>query len=467
MRRAIYLLVAGLLIAACGGAEASTIDDTTDDSASAVSGESLFLAENTIHEISIEFDDDDYAEMLDAYDVDQSKEWISATVTIDGDIYENSGIRLKGNSSLFGLNGGDQKNPGGSADSHTPEALPWLIRLDKYVDGQDHDGIYDLVVRSNNSTTALNEAVALDLLEAAGLASQDSAYAAFRVNDSDEVLRLVMELPDDGWMEATFGDDGSLYKAESTGDWSYRGDDPGSYDEVFDLEAGDDDDLSYLTAFLDFLNNSDDETFYADLDDWLDTDSFATYLAMQELIANEDDINGRGNNAYLYYDPGTEMFTIVPWDHNLAFAVTNVGMVPGQDMVPGAGDRMAPGEGVEPGEGVAPGRDAGFEDARQTDTETAQPAPGGGDPREQRENLPGADMGMTSSNVLVNRFLADDDYSALYESELERLTAELYKGGAAAEILEKWVTLLEDEASSLVSSATIESEAAAISDFFG
>ena len=44
------------------------------------------------------------------------------------------------------------------------EDLPWLIRLDKFVDGQTHDGHEDIVVRSNNSQTSLNEAVALDLL---------------------------------------------------------------------------------------------------------------------------------------------------------------------------------------------------------------------------------------------------------------------------------------------------------------
>ena len=33
-----------------------------------------------------------------------------------------------------------------------------------------------------------------------------------------------------------FADPGVLYKAEATGDYSYRGDDPDAYDEIFDLE---------------------------------------------------------------------------------------------------------------------------------------------------------------------------------------------------------------------------------------
>ena len=95
-------------------------------------------------------------------------------------------------------------------------------------------------IRSNGSETALNEAVALELLSAAGLTSQEAVPTGFSVNGSDSVLRLAIEDPEDHWMAQNFEGAGALYKAEATGDWSYRGDDPEAYDEVFDQEAGDD-----------------------------------------------------------------------------------------------------------------------------------------------------------------------------------------------------------------------------------
>ena len=52
----------------------------------------------------------------------------------------------------------------GGASADEPARLPWLIRLDRNVDGQNHLGVTDLIVRSNNSQTSLNEAVALELL---------------------------------------------------------------------------------------------------------------------------------------------------------------------------------------------------------------------------------------------------------------------------------------------------------------
>ncbi len=426
----LILAALSLLAASCTQTEAAPADEATATATSAVA----FLSADDLHEIDVEFDEADYENLLAAYAADGSKEWISATVTIDGATYEDAGVRLKGNSSLFGLTGGNRQGPSGNADAERPEELPWLIRLDKYVDGQNHEGIYDIVVRSNNSATALNEAVALDLLELAGLASQDSAYTSFSVNGSDPVLRLVMEHPDEVWMANAFTEDGSLYKAESTGDYSYRGDDPDAYDEVFDLEAGNDDDLSELTSFLDFINNSDDESFYAELDQRLDTEAFATYLAMQELIANQDDIDGRGNNSYLFYDESTGLFTVVPWDHNLAFGGVGVG--------------LAGGEIPNPQEGLPadrPDRPAGN---RQL------PAGPGGE-------------GLQTSNVLVDRFLADPEYAALYEQELSDLTATLFDSGVATQLLADWVNLLTSDANRLVDVSTITSEATAIESFFG
>jgi spore coat protein CotH len=470
----IIVLVASMVAGACGtadtvgepesvAAEANTAESAADeDNTTQVdSGTASFLDGDVLHNISIEFDDADYEAAIAAYQADQSKEWISVTATIDGTVYENVGIRLKGNSSLFGLsgNGGRAGGPSGDADADNPEALPWLIRLDKYVDGQNHNGIYDIVVRSNNSDTALNEAVALDLLELAGLASQDSAYASFSVNGSNAVLRLVMEHPDDVWMEEAFSADGSLYKAESTGDYSYRGDDPDAYDEVFDLEAGDDDDLSELIAFLDFINNSDDATFYAELDEWLDTKSFATYLAMQELIANADDIDGRGNNSYLYCDPDTGTFTVVPWDHNLAFGGGG-----------GAGGGINAGNGPTDGQGFTPpegaptdrqGRIGGGPGAGQEDlggVDNTQGAIGGG---------PGGGPGRDVSNILVERFLANSGYAQMYEDALAELAATLFDSGVAADVLADWVEVLEEQAGDLVDSATVSSEASSIARYFG
>jgi spore coat protein CotH len=303
------------------------------------------------------------------------------------------------------------------------EQYPWLIRLDKVVDGQNHEGLTDVVVRANNSASSLNEVVALDLLAAASLASEQHAYATVRVGDAS-ALRVVLEAPGDTWAAREMTGDGLLYKAEATGDYTYRGTDPASYDQVFDQESGDDD-LTPLIEFLRFVNESSDADFASGLADRLDVTSFATYLALEDLMDNYDAIDGPGNNSYLWWDRETTRMTVVGWDHNLTFGVSNR---PGGDG------------------GAAPGGGGGA------------PAPGGGGAR---------GPGGRAANPLVTRFEAVDEFATLVSAASTRLRAELYTGGVATASLERWSTLLARDTGRLLDAPTLATEKAAIAAYFG
>lgn len=455
----------------------ATATDTSGSSATTDAGELGAvgtLSSDEVHDIAVEFDQAEFEAMVDTYNSTGDKEWITATVTIDGTTYENVGLRLKGNSSLRGVTTEDD-----------PATIPWLVKLDEFVEDQNHEGLEEFVVRSSSSESALNEAVALELLDLAGLASQDAVAVRFSVNGGDAELRLVIDSPDGEWMDEWFSDTGALYKAESTGDWSYRGDDPASYDEVFDQEAGTDNaDLTPLIEFLQFVNESDDATFEAELGDWLDVESFATYLAMQDLLDNFDDINGPGNNAYLYWDTETEQFTVVPWDYNLAFGQRPMGGGggggggdvggggPGGDF--GGGDRPTPPggtfpEGMEPPAGMEPptGMDAGQAppagEATSTDGGVVQLDPNAG--ADTGGGFGGGPGGMQRENPLVDRFLANEEWNALYEQAKVDLQASLYESGTASSVLAQWSAIVAE--SGLVDQSTIDSDAAAIESYFG
>ena len=268
---------------------------------------------SVIHEISIEVDDEEYAGLISTYRETGEKVWIEASVTLDGSTYEHVGIKLKGNSSLRRLS----DNPGAEVSAARPESLPWIIRLDKYVDGQNHQGSAEFVVRGNASKTALNEALALEMLDETGLAATEAIAVELSVNGSPGRLRLVVENPNTAWMERELGD-GLLFKAEPEGDYSYRGEDPEAYADAWDQEGGEDK-VEPLLEFLRFINESSDADFAAGLPQRLDVDAFATYLAFQAIVDNADDIDGPGNNSYLFWSPEAERMTVVNWDLNLAF----------------------------------------------------------------------------------------------------------------------------------------------------
>ncbi|MCO5215396.1 MAG: CotH kinase family protein [Thermomicrobiales bacterium] len=465
---------------------------------------SAFLAADTVHDISIEMDLQEFQDMVVAYQENGDKLWIEGTVTINGSVYEQSGLRLKGNSSLAtilggsigrgggGMEGGDFTfptdatpmaggntrtggfNPGGTVDpaSVDPVTLPWLIKLDEYVKDQEHEGMTQLVIRSNNSETSLNEAVALNLLDKAGLASQQAAMVRFVANGSEPQLRLAIENPKGKWMKAHFPADGILFKSEAEGNWSYRGENYEDYLKIaFDLEAGDtgDDaaDFVPLIDFLDFLNNAEDDVFIDELPDRLEIELFAVYLAMMDLIGNTDDIDGPGNNSYLYWNRSTDVFTVVPWDMNLAFGGFgmmgrgdggNTGFPGGQ--FPGGNSGEIPELFNADGTPVSL-EDLGIPTMDGTGTMGNRTMPDG------QTGFPGGNGGgFGGGNPLVNRFLANEEWSTLRDTTSETLRTDLLQSGVAAGILDQWVALLEQEATDLVSLDTIEQEASSIAAFF-
>lgn len=375
----------------------------------------------TVHTVAITARTADLSAAVAAYRANGDKVWVKVTVRLDGRAFAGAGIRLKGNSSLRSI----------SATS-TPQSLPWLVRLDKYAVGQSLNGMSRFVIRSNVTATALNEAVALELIGRAGLATQRAIATKVSVNGSKPTLRLVIENPDDAWYARVFGGTGLLYKAEATGDYSYRGESATAYVDVFDQETQkDDEDFAPLTRFLKFINQSTDAEFAAHLGEYLDVPAFATYLAVQDLLDNFDDIEGPGNNSYLRYDASSRRMTVVSWDQNLSFGV--------QPQGPGGQPGGRPGLGAQPGPGGPGGPGAA--------------GPGSGAPP-------------SKGNILAERFRANSKFAALITAQSAQLRQMLYSSGVAAKVLNRWVTLLRQKGSGLVPTATITSEAAAIRKHF-
>jgi spore coat protein CotH len=447
-------LAAGSIAVAAGCSADSAKGDTSrnEDATSATTDDAIDLFdERSVHELSIDVDPDDLESMLDAFTARSEKIWVAADVTIDGTLYRQAGIRLKGNSSLFGLGGGvGEVGLGGPAggeielvcDNAEPSSTSPTGSDTEFVADQQHQGRREFVVRSNNTTTALNEAVALDLLGAAGLATQQAALVALTVNDSEPMLRLVIESPDDGWADANLGE-GALFKADASGNYTYRGDDPDDYSDAWDQDARPagavDDDYGPLIEFLDFVNNATDAEFAAGLVDRLDVEAFARYLAIEDLLGNFDDIAGPGNNSYLYFD-AEGVATVVAWDHNLAF--TGLPTMPGASGGPGSSNSFPP----LPGGCTFPD---GFDPA-----DLPTPPSGGG-------GLGAIGMG---GNVLVERFNKVPEFEEMYDTALAELTTKLFVSGDAGAMLDTWTDIAA--ASGLVDEDIVSAEATRVRDSF-
>lgn len=438
-------------------------------------GETYFSTDQ-VHEINVDLSDAEYQSMLTTYAETGDKEWLATTVTIDGTTYENAGLRLKGNSSLRKLVAAekgialaqqdeDAAQDGESATSTDPATVSWLIRLNKYVDGQAHLGRYDFAVRGNASESSLNEAVAVAFLEAAGLPAHRVAFTGFSIGEGAPILRLVSEVPDDALWNADWFEGGSTWKADSDGDWDYHGEDGAEYESLWKQRTGEDD-MTPIVELMDFINNSSDEDFEAGLDSYLDTEQFATYLAAEALLGNFDTISGPGNNGYLHYEPTSGQMLIIPWDHDMAFGVGPGGMTERGVFDPGVGP------GVE-----APGTD---ERGDTADGEWERPLPPRDMPRGEmptgergEPDMGGRDMGEPGrepsmvgpgggGNILETRFLASEEFAELYAQAYARLRTDLVESGYTLSVLNAYADLLLTEASDLISAESVESERAPI-----
>ena len=424
-------------VALTGCASLQAVGSQGTSSASAGGVTNGYLAADSLHSVEITVDQSAYQEMITAYTSNQTKNWIEATVTVDGVAHEKAGLKLKGNSSLQGV----------SADT-APQQLPWLVRFDKFVDGANHEGMTRMVIRAGATTSALNEAVALDLLATTGLASEKTAHISLSVNGSDPVLRLTCQDLDESWVAQNFDVAGLLYKAESTGDYTYRGTDESAYKDVFDQETGKEN-LTPLIEFLQFINESSDADFQSGLAQRVDVDKMVTYLAFEDVIDNFDDITGPGNNSFLWWAEQANQMTVVAWDHNCAF-----GLKPGA----GVGQRWQGDGGQPPGGGGQPSGDGSAPSNGQAPT--GQPPGGGGGQQ------PGGGGNQTKANALVDRFNSLMDGETKVSAERDRLKQELYTSGVAQTILDARAKVLTDQAGSLIEQSAVEADKQTIAAYF-
>lgn len=429
-------------------------EDTVTDN---ITGEGN-LFDRKSHSIEMSYDESEYEDMMATFEDEGEKEYIKADLTIDGTFIEDVGLRLKGNSTLRSLQG-DSGMPGGggtvqlSADE--PEELPWLISFDEYEEGRAYQGHTEIALRpaASGSDTALNEALALSLTADSGQTTQDYSFTSVSVNGGESAARLVLDAPDAQWADA-YGN-GVLYKGRADGSFDYLGEDPTDYETSFkQINAEGSYDMQPVMNLLDFVNNSDDEEFAENLDEHVDVESFAEYLATQELLSNGDAMDGPGNNYYLWFDTDAEQFTVLSWDLNMSLSGSGGmgGGVAGEtaaaaedaDEAGAAAGQTADGANADGGQQMP----AGGSDRGQDGGPGGGPGGASGDDSDGGDDSYGRGGGTRGSGVLKERFLENDDFHQLYEEAYAELYSQLVEDGSANSTLEaiaKQATAAGDE----------------------
>ncbi|MDK8759903.1 CotH kinase family protein [Corynebacterium sp. MSK151] len=328
-----------------------------------------------------------------------------------------------GEPGAMGGPGGGGMDAGISEDDAS--TYPLLLSFDKYQEGRTYQGMSQLSVRPGTDT--LSEALALNLTAQTDQVSQQGAFVTYSVNDSDTTTRLVIENPDENYADEL--GNGVLFKADAQSKFSYQGDDQSDYTDQFkQLNGEGSSDVQPIISFLKWLDSADEEEFAEHLGDYLDVESYARYLATQNLLVNQDDMEGPGRNFYLWYDNDTGLLSVISWDLNMAMA-GQTSADPTDSVTMGGGGQPG-GQGGPVGAGDA--GDAGGGQPGELGGERAS-ATAEGDSNEATD-ADAADS--TESDSLRSRFLAIEEFSDLYQQEYWDLYDQIFASGVASQTVQ-------------------------------
>ncbi|MEO8677607.1 MAG: CotH kinase family protein [Vicinamibacterales bacterium] len=247
----------------------------------------------------------------------QTNEYYPADLTWNGETIRNAGIRSRGAASRNGT------KPGLKVD------------FDRYDSDQRFLGLKSLVLDNlAQDASGIHETVTNWMFARMGIPAAREVHARLNVNGNYAGLYAVIEPVDKVFLARVFGsigddvqNDGYLYEFNKVAVWdfSYLGSDLAPYKAYFEAkthETKTDEDLYRpIERLLRLANETPAADFPAVLGPYLDINGLVRYLAVQNVVAENDGFLGEFgvNNFYLYRLEHSEQHVLIPWDDDLAF----------------------------------------------------------------------------------------------------------------------------------------------------
>jgi spore coat protein CotH len=218
--------------------------------------------------------------------------YFSGTVSVDGQVVDNVGVRKKG---FLG--------------SMSAERPSLKIKFDKYVDDQRLEGLKRMTLNNSRQDPSLQrQCVAFERYRAAGLVAPRCNWAKITVNGESLGVYVHVDSLKRPFIRRNFPDDsGTLWEGTLS---DFRPEWMPSFQQKTNEDT---DDASRLWAVLEALEASD-EALYDALNAHIDMEQFFTFWAMEVLTGHWDGYAGNTNNFYLYQRPDDDdRFTFIPW----------------------------------------------------------------------------------------------------------------------------------------------------------
>lgn len=266
-------------------------------------GDSVF-SYSQIHSIYLEFDQLNWWDSLTAsYTGDF---YINANATINGTVYNNIGVKFKGNSSY--------NNPSVKKSMK--------IDFNLFDSTLTFNGLKKINLNNGfKDPTLLREKICLDFLNTQGVNAPRCTFANVYFNNQLWGLYTLVEEIDKTYLEDRFANkNGNLFKGDPHGDLQFLGNNMSSYYPNYELHTNETvNDWSDLQNFINALNTSPPTALESSMNNVLQMDSWYKVWAGNILFANLDSYQGSGHNYFIYHNTATNKFEWIAWDVNEAF----------------------------------------------------------------------------------------------------------------------------------------------------
>lgn len=288
---------------------------------------------NTIQTIEIQFAQNNWDALLDAEKAGDNNYTEATSVTINGTVYNQVGVKYKGNSSY----------------SSNQVKNPFHIELDTYVD-QDHQGYTDIKLANVMfDPSFVRETVAYNIVNQYMDAPQAN-YANVYVNgtliglytNTESISKKFVNKHFDSNDNAFFScspPDGAGPQSTNLPNLVYLGTNSTSYDDAYEIKSDDETDPTVavehwndLIELTQILNND-----ITNIESVLDVDMAIWMLAFDNVMVNLDSYIGQFKQNYYLYKDNNGQFKPVVWDLNMSFGTFGMTGEGGGGPGPGGG----------------------------------------------------------------------------------------------------------------------------------
>jgi hypothetical protein len=290
-----------------------------------------------------EFENTDWeAELSTFYNTDVE---VPATLTVDGKVFKDVGVRFRGNSSYFIVPEGRKRSLN--------------VSLDFVHENQQLGGYRTFNLLNANEDASFLRSVLYNHIAREYLPAPKANFVRVVINgESWGVYPSVQQFNKDFARDWYGTPDGARWKAppQGRGGLQYQGDDPAAYRRSYEIKSKDDPAAwAALVNLARVLNTTPPDQLEAALAPILDVDETLRFLAVDVALVNGDGYWTRASDFSLFRDPKGR-FHITTHDANETFSG-------GRGALPGPGPGGPP-AGAPPGGFVIVAPPAGFDPQR-------------------------------------------------------------------------------------------------------